>query len=129
MSSTIPTRFDAELFAAAKAAGSRTHRSAAQQIAYWARLGRELEASASISSRDIDRVLAGQMPYDELAERDQAVVRTAWGEAIDDRIESLDLRTALAAEGRGHASELDADGAVTVRALAAPGAPQPRSRR
>ena len=42
--STTPTRFDAGLFESAQAAGERAHRSAAQQLAHWARLGKELEA-------------------------------------------------------------------------------------
>lgn len=62
--STTPTRFDAALFASAQAAGARNHRSAAHQLAHWARMGRELEASTGVSQRDIEPVLAGQMSYD-----------------------------------------------------------------
>jgi len=113
-SSTTPTRFDADLFAAAKAAGGRAHRSAAQQLAHWARLGQELEASAGVSQRDIDRVLAGQIPYDEVGTHTQAAVRTTWREQMDDDIASLDLRARFVAEGRTRWSEADESGAVTV---------------
>jgi hypothetical protein len=112
--STTPTRFDAALFASAKAAGTRAHRSAAQQLAHWARLGQELEASAGLSHRDIERVLAGQLPYDEVGVREQAAVRTAWREQIEEDIASLDLRARFEAERRTRWSEADASGHVTV---------------
>jgi hypothetical protein len=113
--STTPTRFDAALFASAQAAGARTHRSAAQQLAHWARLGRELEASSRLSQRDIDRVLAGQLSYDDIENREQAAVRTAWREGVDADLASLDLRARFEAQGRTRWSEADEQGNVTVR--------------
>lgn len=112
--STTPTRFDAALFESAQAAGARTHRSAAQQLAHWARLGRELEAAAGLSQRDIDRVLAGQLSYDDLGDREQAAVRTAWREGVDADLASLDLRARFAAQGRTRWSEADHEGNVSV---------------
>lgn len=115
--STTPTRFDAALFESAQAAGARMHRSAAQQLAHWARLGRELEASSGLSQRDIDRVLSGQLSYDELGDREQAAARTAWREAIDADLGSLDLRARFEAEGRARWSEADEQGLVTVHGV------------
>ena len=109
-----PTRFDAALFESAQAAGARTQRSAAQQLAHWARLGRELEASGGLSQRDIDRVLAGQLPYDELGDRDQAVVRAAWRDGVDSDLAELNLRARFEAQGRTRWSDADRDGVVTV---------------
>lgn len=111
---TTPTRFDAALFAAAKSAGARTHRSAAQQLAHWARLGQELEATAGLSQRDIDRVLAGQLSYDEIGDREQAAVRSAWREGIEQDLGRLDLRAHFEAEGRTRWSEADAAGQTVV---------------
>jgi hypothetical protein len=45
---SVPTRIDEDLFAAAREAAARNSRSAAKQINHWARLGRELEASADL---------------------------------------------------------------------------------
>lgn len=112
--STTPTRFDAALFESAQAAGARTHRSAAQQLAHWALLGRELEAASGLAQRDIDRVLAGQLSYDHIGDRDQAAVRTAWREGIDADLASLDLRSRFEAQGRTRWSEADEQGNVTV---------------
>src|SRR5881394_1846291 len=61
---STPTRVDQSLFEAARAAGALYSRSAAQQLAHWARLGRELEASPSVTQDAIARVLAGQALYD-----------------------------------------------------------------
>lgn len=113
MSNTMPTRVDGELFDAAKSAGATVSRSAAQQINHWARIGRELEASPGTSLRDIQRVLAGKAPYDDLGERDQAIVRASWDESMADRRERLDLASEFEQSGR---SWTDADEAgVPVR--------------
>lgn len=93
--STMPTRIDGELFAAAKSSGAVHSRSAAQQLAHWARIGRELESSAGVSQRDVEAVLAGDGSYDDLQEREQAVVRAAWDEQIAQRLSSLDLEEKL----------------------------------
>ncbi len=86
-------RVDGELFAAAKATGADTGRNAAQQIAHWARIGRELESSPHISLHDIQRVLAGEpgASYDDLSELDQAIVRVDWDEQVNKRLASLNF--------------------------------------
>jgi hypothetical protein len=89
--STMPTRIDGDLFAAAKSSGAVHSRSAAQQLAHWARIGREFEASSRVTQRDVEAVLAGDGSYDALQEREQAIVRASWDEQIAERISSLDL--------------------------------------
>ncbi|MGV8881140.1 MAG: TA system antitoxin ParD family protein [Rhodoglobus sp.] len=106
MGSTMPTRIDGYLFDSAKAIGAIASRSAAQQLAHWARIGREIEASPATSQRDIQRVLAGESAYDALAERDKAVVRANWDEQVEKRIANLDLAAEFTAAGR---SWTDAD--------------------
>ncbi|MEO7373717.1 MAG: hypothetical protein ABIW36_07410, partial [Terrimesophilobacter sp.] len=83
---TMPTRIDGDLFGAAKVAGEAQSRSAAQQLDHWARIGRELEASPTITHDAINKVLAGQASYDSLPENAQAMVRVAWDEQISARI-------------------------------------------
>lgn len=113
MSSTIPTRIDTTLFEEAKAAGKRNSRSAAQQLAHWARLGKEIERS-NISQLDIDRCLAGQMSFDDLGEREQAAVAAQWRVDFGSALASLNLEEEFEAEGRQRWSELDEDGQVVV---------------
>lgn len=67
-----------------------------------------------MSSHDIDVVLTGDCRYDELAEREQAVVRDAWDARIVDRIAALDLRDELGADG-GTWAETDVSGQVVLR--------------
>lgn len=110
---TMPTRVDGDLFAAAKSSGAVHSRSAAQQLAHWARIGRELEASAGVSHRDVEAVLAGAGAYDALGEREQAVVRGAWDERVADRLAGLDLTATLAADGLAWA-EADEEGALVT---------------
>ncbi|MGH3804619.1 MAG: TA system antitoxin ParD family protein [Pseudonocardiaceae bacterium] len=121
MATTSPTRIDDELYASAKLVGGRMSRSAAQQIAHWARIGRELEASHSVSYRDIADVLDGRRDYDELTDRQQAVVRAEWTERITERREGLDLAEQFARSGRSYV-ELDTDGNI-VRHAAQDGEP------
>jgi len=122
MATTSPTRIDDDLFASAKAVGEVMSRSASQQVTHWARIGRELEAAASVSQRSVAGVLAGEQSYDHLTAEEQAVVRAEWSERIDARIASLDLARSLAAEGRSFV-ELDDDGRVVRRAAPADDAP------
>src|SRR5437870_4081633 len=83
-------------------------RSAAQQIAHWARIGREVEAG-SASHREIAAVLAGASSYDGLTSRDQALVRAEWAERMTALREGLDLANELGGAGLGY-SELDDSG-------------------
>lgn len=111
---TSPTRVDEDLFVSAQLVGSVMDRSAAQQITHWARVGREIEAAASISHRAIGDVLANRARYDELTAEEQAVVRAEWGERIQDRRTGLDLAKQFQTAGKTYA-ELDDDGEVVVR--------------
>ena len=112
--STMPTRVDGDLFDAAKSLGAVNSRSAAQQINHWARIGREFEASGRVSQRDVERVLAGDGSYDELGEREQAIVRASWDEQVAVRIASLDLEAEFAEAGERW-SEADEAGTVVKR--------------
>lgn len=97
---TMPTRVDGDLFEAAKATGAVYSRSAAQQLAHWARLGRELEASTSVAHDAIARVLARQASYDELPDPAQAVVRVEWDDRVAATLAQLDFRESLHAAGK-----------------------------
>jgi hypothetical protein len=118
--STMPLRVGDELVASARVTAEATGRSAAQQLGYWAKLGRELERSGSVSVREIAEVLAGARAYDDLDPRAQAVVRAEWSERIAGRLDALDLAAEFAAEGRSWV-ELAPDG-TTIRHDATPSA-------
>jgi len=113
MSST-PTRIENELFEDAKVAGALMSRSAAQQIAHWAKIGRELESSGGVSARAIGDVLARRSSYDALTDEEQAIVRAEWAERIEERRAALDVTGEFAAQGRSWV-ELDDGGNVVER--------------
>lgn len=110
----MPTRIDKDLFDEAALAAARHHRSAAQQLNYWARLGREFERSSAVTLRDVERLLAGELAYDCVGEREQAVVRTEWELGIAEDIEALDLAAEFRSSGAEWV-EADASGQPVVR--------------
>ena len=111
MATTSPARIDDDLYASAKLAGEVQSRSASQQVVHWARIGREIEASSSISQREVAEVLAGSRSYDSLSPKEQAVVRAEWSIQIDERRAALNLAEEFAAHSRSWV-ELDESGAV-----------------
>jgi hypothetical protein len=114
MATTSPARIDDDLYASAKLAGEVQSRSASQQVVHWARIGRELEASASVSARAIAEVLAGSRSYDALDPKEQAMVRAEWAARMDARREALDFTKSFVAAGRVWV-ELDDEGNVVER--------------
>lgn len=120
MKTSTPIRIDAELYAAATGAAAIMSRSTTQQIAHWARIGRELEASSEISIEHIAQVLRGTKGYDALGTEEQAVVRAYWAEKMAALAAALRLDRKFAAEGRPYV-ELDDSGAVVRHD------PEPRS--
>jgi type IV secretory pathway TrbF-like protein len=116
---TMPTRIDKDLFDAAKAAGEISSRSAAQQLDHWARIGREVESSTSVTTDEITRVLAGQATYDLLPDQAQAQVRASWDQQISQRLAALDLEDRLRSSGERWA-EADDAGDVVVHEPAQP---------
>lgn len=117
MAST-PTRIDDELYELAKLVGAVMSRSAAQQITHWARIGREIESAEGVSARAVAKVLAQRSSYDELNEKEQAIVRAEWAERIEERREALDIPAELADRGRSWV-ELDEEGRVVERGVTA----------
>ena len=81
------------------------------------RIGREIEAAADISVRDIAAVLAGSRSYDQLSAKEQAAVRAEWAARMDDLREELNLAGEFAAAGLSWV-QLDDDGGVVERTRA-----------
>lgn len=108
-----PMRLDPELAASARSTAKSMSRSLSQQIAHWARIGRELERSPGVTVTAVQAVLEGKNSYDELNTHEQAIVRASWAEGIDEARTDLRLDRVLAEQGR-EVVELDATGAVVV---------------
>lgn len=108
-----PTRLPADVYESAVTAALVSSRSVAQQIAHWARIGRELEMSPDVNRRAITQVLAGASPYDALDEYEQAIVRKEWADRMTELHDELDYEAGFAAAGESY-SEVDDDGALIV---------------
>ena len=110
-----PTRLPADVYDAAVVASAITSRPVAQQIAHWARIGRELEMSPRVNHRAIMQVLAGTGTYDMLGEHEQAIVRQGWAERMTDLRGELSYAAEFA-KTRESYSEIDEDGKLVVHA-------------
>lgn len=108
-----PLRLDPELTRSAEPVAARMSRSVPEQIAHWARIGRELERSPDISVAAVHRVLEGAAQYDALPAREQALVRAAWLERMDELRAGLDLAREYDSTGYRYA-EADDSGRVAV---------------
>lgn len=115
MSSTIPTRVDRELLDSARVVGDTMSRSAPQQLAHWARIGRELELGSSVTMTHVADTLAGRAAYDDLSAEEQAIVRARWAERAAALLAELDLADEFAAQGRTYV-DLDDNGRVVLHA-------------
>lgn len=114
MATNSPLRLDAELTAAASAAAGDMNRSLSQQIAHWARIGRELERVSGVAAPAVQAVLEGCGDYDQLNVQDQAIVRANWAKSILETRKGLHLDRILADQGH-EIVELDAEGEVVIR--------------
>lgn len=108
-----PIRLDAELTRSAEPVASRMSRSVPEQIAHWARIGRELERSPDVSVAEVRKVLDGAASYDGLPAREQALVRAAWLERMQALGDALNLEQEFAETGYRYA-EADDAGRVTI---------------
>lgn len=111
---TYPLRLESSLTRSAEQVASRMSRSVPEQIAHWARIGRELERSPDVSLASIRNVLDGAAEYDALSPREQAIVRAAWIERMSALRADLRLDRP-AGKGVFRYAELDDRGRVTVR--------------
>lgn len=111
--SSQPTRLPADVYESAVAAARIASRTVPQQLAHWARIGRELEMSPQVAHREVARVLSGASSYDSLGEREQAIVREGWSDKISELRAGLNYESEFDAAGESY-SEADDTGDVVI---------------
>ena len=112
--SSTPIRLDATLVDTARLAAKTLGRSVAQQIAHWARLGRELEASPDVSLDNVVAMLEGRQDYDALSLSEQAVLRREQAMRMEALRAGLRMDV-LKAERQQSYAELNEAGEVVIR--------------
>ncbi|MCB9390004.1 MAG: hypothetical protein H6512_10715 [Acidimicrobiia bacterium] len=60
---STPTRVSADVFEAAAAVGRLEHRTATEQVNYWARIGMQIERSGTLAHRKVLDVAAGRSQF------------------------------------------------------------------
>ncbi|MCL6424040.1 ParD-like family protein [Brachybacterium sp. JHP9] len=93
---STPTRLPEDIYAAASAIAPGHGRTPAQQIAHWARIGREFER---VPLRHVESVLTGTRSYDDLTDREQAIARAEIDKRMEETRASLDLEAEFLAQG------------------------------
>ena len=111
--SSQPTRLPADVYDAAVVASEVSSRAVAQQIAHWARIGRELEMSPHVDFRAVSAVVGGATGYDDLDVNEQALVRASWAERMIRMRSELDYAAEFTAAGESY-SEVDAEGRLVI---------------
>ncbi|MEX1178951.1 MAG: hypothetical protein WEB09_10870 [Nitriliruptor sp.] len=96
---TAPVRIDPDLYESARAVGAAEHRSAAQQVAVWIRLGRAVSMPATAVGQRISAAVAGEVPLGQLVDEERCVADATIDVAIEQAAESVPLGEQLAAEG------------------------------
>lgn len=91
-------------------------RTVPQQVAHWARIGQQFEMSPTVNHGAVARVLAQQASYDDLGEKEQAIVRAQWQELFDERRNALAQSPVLNVSGSQY-SEIDEHGNIVTRQL------------
>jgi len=74
-------RISADLSDAAEQIGAMFHRKAAQQIEYWASLGRALETLPGVTHSKIEAALTACLEFDELSDEERAIALARLGHA------------------------------------------------
>jgi len=122
---SVPTRVAADLAAAASSVAPSEHRTFAEQVNFWARIGMEVERSGSLVNRQVLAVAAGEEQFSSLtgAERRAAhalidariAERTARERFGDAPTSGQSIATAVAVDDDGNLVELSAEATTTRR--------------
>jgi hypothetical protein len=108
---STPTRVNADIAATAASVAPAEHRTVTEQINYWARLGMQVERSASASSRQVLAVVAGEAQFSTLAPEERTVAHAMIDTRIAERV--AELRFGLVARKAGQVTvSIDEHGAL-----------------
>ncbi len=111
MAKTQSTRISVDLLEAAEVEGVREHRSMAQQIEHWARVGREVTMRDVAGRRMVERALEGAPPSPALEAAVRYAAEAETNARIQERMLTTPMDRVLRREGID-AVGLDAEGRI-----------------
>jgi hypothetical protein len=120
VSQSTAVKISSELVASARQVSAVWSRSMTQQIEYWARLGRALERSPSVSMSRVQTALQGQLEFDELNADERALVLGRLEAMVFDPQGDVTLQRQLRETGHAYTAMDEKGALVKVR----PGAKQ-----
>ena len=80
------TRVSADIAAAAASVTPSEHRSVAEQINHWARLGMQVERSASVGGRQVLAAITGDAQFSSLTPEERVVAHAAIDAQMAERV-------------------------------------------
>ncbi len=108
---STPTRVNADIAAAAAVVAPAENRTTAEQINYWVRLGMQVERSASVTSRRVLAVVAGEAQFSTLTPEERTVAHASIDARIAER--AAEQRFGPAARKAGQVTvSIDDDGTL-----------------
>ena len=83
---STPMRVTADVAATAGRVAPAEHRTATEQVNYWARIGMQVERATSVEGRRLRAVIAGEAPFSSLAPEERTVAHATIDARIAERV-------------------------------------------
>jgi hypothetical protein len=108
---STPMRVAADVATSAARVAPAEHRTATEQVNYWARIGMQVERATSLEGRRLRAVIAGEAPFSSLATEERIAVHATMDARIAERV--AQQRFGAAARKAGQvAVSIDDDGTL-----------------
>ena len=115
MSQSTAVKISSDLLASARKESAVWSRSMTQQIEYWARIGRALERSPSVSISRVQAALQAQLEFDDLNTDERALVLGRLEAMVFDPRGDATLQRELLEAGHAYTAVDDKGAPVKVR--------------
>lgn len=99
MANARSVRIDGEIVDAAATTAAENHRSMAEQVNYWAAVGRRVTSATGVDQRRLDAVVAGDGQFAALTDEERVVAHARVDAAVEQRVAATSLGAAERAAG------------------------------
>ena len=109
--SSVPTRMNAEVAAAAAIVGRSEHRTATEQMNHWARIGMQVERATTAAGRRMLAVVSGEAQFSSLTPQERVAAHGVIDARMAERAASEQFGPAVRKAGQVTVS-IDDDGVL-----------------